>query len=117
MVLSIASHLSFVFSSGFVVKFATITFRLRITTIYSGLIPYFVHDDYTAFDYDSLRFFLCVKTSDVDVVTFASDLRAPFMVISPEFAKVNIIISVPIKRSPICDDCTFPSIPIRSSLF
>ena len=54
-----------------------------------GLVPHFTLYTYSKLMVDVLSFWMCVKQSDIDVVTFASDLRAPFMVISPEFAQVN----------------------------
>ena len=53
---------------------------------------YITHRDEYQPDYIYMD--LCVKQSDIDVVTFATDLRAPFMVISPEFAMVSLKIFV-----------------------
>ena len=56
-----------------------------------GLVPAFAHTlAKTEWELDTLRFEMCVKQSDIDVMTFASDLRPPFMVISPEFAMVSV---------------------------
>ena len=110
-------HWYFVFSSGFVPKHVEMKFTFKFELIVAGLVPGFEHIGYSTREPDRLRFWMCVKQSDINVVTFASDLRAPFIVISSEFAKVNIIISVSIKCSSIRGGCTFQSISIKSSLF
>ena len=66
-------------------------FTFKITSISSGVVPGFSHINLRdEFEPDSLEMHLCVKQSDIDVVTFATDLRAPFMVISPEFTMVSL---------------------------
>ena len=67
---------------------AEIKFFIAFDYIQVGLVPDFMLWKYSKLD-NVLRFWMCVKQSDIDVVTFASDLRAPFMVVSPEFAQVN----------------------------
>ena len=72
-----------------------IDFTFKISLISSGVVPEFSHINVRdELDPESLEMKLCVKQSDIDVVTFATDLRAPFMVISPEFAMVNLKIFV-----------------------
>ena len=69
------------------------TFDFRFGFKYSftrfGMIPSFELVNTTIWESHKLRFWLCLKKRDMDTVTYASDLRAPFMVISPEFVLVS----------------------------
>ena len=72
-----------------------IDFPFKISFTSNGVVPetgYITYRD--ELQPDSIYMDLCVKQSDIDVVTFATDLRAPFMVISPEFAMVSLKIFV-----------------------
>ena len=91
--------LLFFFSSGFWRASTKIQFTFKFNIIPVGVVPRYIDwsISWSSSKTNSmLEFPLCVKQSDIDVVTFATDLRAPFMVISPGLTKVSVNTRVPI---------------------
>ena len=74
--------------------YADFKFPIPYSITEVGVVPDFQFINITSREHKKLRFWLCLKQTNIDVVTFATDLRAPFMVISPEFAMVSVNISV-----------------------